>query len=169
MPGEMVRQLFASSHCSRAAARESCGVVSTSMSARPRARAMTWCMSSAGWETIAGCWGSTPGVITSEGRMPSPAYLVKVPWLIMVITVSRCICERTLGMSRATIRFTLPEANSLLARISTPWVVERSPRPISTAPLPITSTSPPSTAPVPFMEPKLNTGNSSLANSGCQR
>ena len=62
----------------------------------------------------------------------------------MVITVSRCIIACDLGSSRAITVLAWPPANSAWARISTAIGVVRSPMPISTAPLPITCTSPPS-------------------------
>ncbi len=76
--------------------------------------------------------------------MPSPAYWVKTSPSTIVITVSRCMRARRLGMSRATIVWADPAANSLWASISTAWGVVRSLIPISTAPLPMTRTSPPS-------------------------
>ena len=62
----------------------------------------------------------------------------------MVSTVSRCMNARDFGMSTATIRSAAPARNSRSARISTACGVVRSLIPISTAPLPRTSTSPPS-------------------------
>ena len=79
-----------------------------------------------------------------ERSMPSPAYCVKVSPSTIVITVSRCMNARRFGMSSATIVCAEPAANSPRASISTACGVVRSLIPISTAPWPITRTSPPS-------------------------
>ena len=79
-----------------------------------------------------------------ERSMPSPAYWVKVSPSTIVITVSRCMKARRLGMSSATIVRAEPAANSLCASISTACGVVRSLMPMRTAPLPMTRTSPPS-------------------------
>lgn len=79
-----------------------------------------------------------------ERSIPSPAYCVNVPPSTIVITVSRCMNARRLGMSSATIVRADPAANRPRASISTACGVVRSLIPISTAPLPSTSTSPPS-------------------------
>ncbi|CAM5651461.1 hypothetical protein SVIOM342S_08085 [Streptomyces violaceorubidus] len=69
---------------------------------------------------------------------------MKVSPSTIVITVSRCMKARRFGMSRATMVRAEPAANSLWASISTAWGVVRSLMPMSTAPLPMTRTSPPS-------------------------
>ena len=60
------------------------------------------------------------------------------------ITVSRCMKAWLCGSSMATTWSACPLSNSAWATISTAIGVVRSPMPMSTAPLPITWTSPPS-------------------------
>lgn len=79
-----------------------------------------------------------------DRSMPSPAYWVKTSGATIVITVSRCMKARRFGRSSATMVRAEPAAKSRLASISTACGVVRSLIPISTAPLPSTSTSPPS-------------------------
>lgn len=79
-----------------------------------------------------------------ERSIPSPAYCVNVSWSTIVITVSRCMNARRFGMSSAMIVRAEPAANMPRASISTACGVVRSLIPMSTAPLPMTRTSPPS-------------------------
>ena len=101
--------------------------------------------------------------------MPRPAYFVNVSGSTMVITVSRCINARVSGMRSATIRSTSPPANSRRASRSTPAGTVRSLIPISSAPPPRTSMSPPSVVASPFSAPADQIANGCPANSGCQR
>ncbi|MNH41860.1 hypothetical protein D3C79_1034380 [compost metagenome] len=61
-----------------------------------------------------------------------------------VMTVSRCMQLRCFGSCMAMTCLAWPCLNRLRARCSTPWGVVRSDMPMSTAPRPMTSTSPPS-------------------------
>ena len=77
----------------------------------------------------------------------------------IVITVSRCISARVSGMRSATIRSTSPPANSRRASRSTPAGTVRSLIPISSAPPPRTSMSPPSVVASPFSAPSDQIAN----------
>ncbi len=105
---------------------------------------MARCMCSGGWSVTFSSRGPLPGSIVYERSIPSPAYWVKVSPSTIVITVSRCMNARALGMSSATIVRAEPASKRPRASISTACGVVRSLIPIRTAPCPMTRTSPPS-------------------------
>ena len=83
--------------------------------------------------------------------------------------VSRCMNARVFGMSMATRQRAAPAANSRWASTSTACGVVRSLIPTSTAPSPMTRTSPPSMVAGPASAPWYQTSKSARANIGCQR
>ena len=84
-------------------------------------------------------------------------------------SMSRCMKARAFGMSIATRQRAEPAANSRLASISTACGVVRSLIPARTAPLPMTSTSPPSMVAGAASAPWYQMSKPAAANIGCQR
>ena len=139
------------------------------MSSSPSAEAIALCMSSAGCAVTFSSFSVSPGSIVYDGSIPSPAYLVKVSSVTMLITVSRCMNARFCGIASATIRCAEPLANRRFASRSMPWAVVRSLIPTSTAPWPRTWMSPPSVVATPLTRPSDHTWKAASANSGCHR
>ncbi|CAM5707308.1 hypothetical protein SANTM175S_06697 [Streptomyces antimycoticus] len=134
------------------------------MESRPRAAAIARCICSGGWSVTLRSLLPAPGSMVYERSIPSPAYCVKVSPSTMVITVSRCMNARPLGMSSATIVLAEPASKSRCAILSTAWGVVRSLIPISTAPCRIQPTSTSSAAPADLAQ--VSAARSSSASRG---
>ena len=89
----------------------------------------------------------------------------------MVMTVSRCMNARFEGNATGITVVAAPLAKRLRARASTACGVVRSPMPMSTAPRPITRTSPPSMVAEPWSSstPPYQRAKDSPAKSGWKR
>ncbi|GEM_PF-4453862 len=123
---------------------------------RPRAWAIASCIPSGGLAVTSNSSGPSPGRIVSDGSIPNPPYLRKVPSSAIVMTVSRCICARVLGRLSATTQSTSPPANSREAKRSIPCGLVLSLRPTRIERLPRTRTSPPSMVAEPAAIPSLH-------------